>query len=214
MKFNLNNNKKQNTTSIQKSFFEKTFVNYFRPTFYIKSIEDINLDSLKTQGINSVICDLDNTLVPHYLGTPNKRTINFINDVKRNNLDFYLVSNNSEKRVTKFVEKLQMKNIEIDNFYWSVKKPLTKNINKIIEDNQLDKSKIIMIGDQLEMDILAANILHIQSILVEPVFDSGYNFNFFTNIFEKYIYKKLARFNTLEKGHYDFFEISDDFKIL
>ena len=212
MKFNLN--KKQDTTSIQKSFFEKTFVNYFRPTFYIKSIEDINLDSLKTQGINSVICDLDNTLVPHYLGTPNKKTIDFINDVKKNKLDFYLVSNNSEKRVTKFVEKLQMKNVEINNFYWSVKKPLTKNINKIIEDNKLDKQKIIMIGDQLEMDILAANILHVQSILVEPVFDSGYNFNFFTNILEKYIYKKLARFNTLEKGHYDFFEINDDFKIL
>lgn len=208
-----NKTKSKNTNqeqAVRQSFFAKTIVNYFRPTYYVKTVNDINLRELKIQGINHIICDLDNTLAPHYVGIPESFAISFINEAKKNNMNFYIVSNNIEKRVTRFSSNIE----NIDGYYYGVKKPFTFKIKKIMEENNIELDEVVMIGDQLEMDILAANILHVQSILVEPRFETGYDFFWLTNFIEKFIYKRLARFNSLRRGEYDKLDSDIDSKFL
>lgn len=202
--------KKSNTNVIRQSVLGKAIVNYFRPTYYFKSISEIDLKYLRDVGIKNIICDLDNTLVPHYIGIPQRKTINFINEAKQNNIKFFIASNNTSKRVERFSKNL----LNIDGSYSNIKKPLTMNLTRIMAENDMNIKNTIMIGDQLEMDILAANILHLNSILVEPLFDESYNYSNFTRFIEKFIYKRLARFNALRKGEYSSLESNIDNKIL
>ncbi|NQX83643.1 MAG: HAD hydrolase-like protein [Mycoplasmataceae bacterium] len=202
--------KKSNTNVIRQSVLGKAIVNYFRPTYYFKSISKIDLKYLRDVGIKNIICDLDNTLVPHYIGIPQRKTINFINEAKQNNINFFIASNNTGKRVERFSKNLS----NLDGFYSNIKKPLTMNLTRIMAENDMNIKNTIMIGDQLEMDILAANILHLNSILVEPLFDESYNYSNLTRFIEKFIYKRLARFNALRKGEYSSLESNIDNKIL
>jgi predicted HAD superfamily phosphohydrolase YqeG len=52
-----------------------------------------------------MICDLDNTLVPHYTKFPNKDVHEFINKVQNSGIEFVLMSNNIKKRVSIFAKK-------------------------------------------------------------------------------------------------------------
>ena len=101
---------KQNKEKIlikkRSSFFFGLFVNFLKPSVYLDSIKEIDLNALKEQGIKLIICDLDNTLVPHYTKFPTQTAINFVNDVKKAGFDFSIVSNNTSKRVSFFAEKL------------------------------------------------------------------------------------------------------------
>ena len=52
--------------------------NFFKPSIYLRSFKDINFNRLKIHKIKLMICELDNTLVPHYTKLFNKVAIEFI----------------------------------------------------------------------------------------------------------------------------------------
>ena len=154
------------------SFIFGLFVNYLKPSMYVNSITNIDLDSLKNQGIKLIICDLDNTLVPHFTKFPTKNAIDFVEKVKEMEFHFVLISNNTSKRVSFFAEKLGLK-----DYISNAKKPMPFNIKKVITNYKVKPNETVIIGDIIVMDILAANILHTESILVKPLLDSDYILN-------------------------------------
>ncbi len=169
------------------------WLNYLRPSYYFENISEINVKKLYQDGIRVIICDLDNTLTPHFSNNPLKITINFINEIKALGIEFYIFSNNREKRVSNFVNKLK-KFCQIDGYISNSKKPFLSKTKKMIKINSIKLNEVIVIGDQFITDIFIANRLHVKSILVNPLFDVTIgNTNFIQKMIEKYIYKNLRQ---------------------
>lgn len=184
------------------------YLNFLRPNIFLKSIDNININTLKKLGVKYVFCDLDNTLVPHFTRMPNSNCIKFINNLKENGIKVIIVSNNSKKRVETFCNL-----IDVDDFIYKANKPLIYKIKKILKKYNIEPEDVIMIGDQFITDIVVANRMNFKSILVLPIVDSveqKFN-NIIVAALEKLIYRYIAHLNILEannpeitKDYYEF----------
>ncbi len=183
-------------------------INYFKPNIFVESIQQIDVLTFKKNNIKLVVCDLDNTLAPHFNKFPINTAINFCKKIKDNGITFVLASNNFKKRVSRFAKKLNP-----DEVIWSCKKPLMYKIKKIIKKYQVKPEEILFIGDQFLIDIFCANRFGAKSILVFPLTDVKYRTqkNKFLSIIEKKIYEKISLnniiTNSLENQSLDSYEI-------
>lgn len=210
MKKTQKNKQKNKDNRESTSLFFGLFVNFLKPSVYSKKIEDINVKALKEQGIKLIMCDLDNTLVPHFTKFPTKAAIKFAEEVEKNGMDFFILSNNSSKRVTFFAEKLKVK-----KFIANAKKPFPFAMKKAIKESGHDLSEIVMIGDLLITDILAANIIGVDSILVSPLIDSDIVLNKIIQWLEKKVFERLSTNKLLlEEGELIKEKLTEDYDIL
>lgn len=196
------------------SFLLSFFIDYFKPSTYVNSILDIDLDELKNQGIKLIICDLDNTLVPHFRKFPTNSSIKFIESVKNHQFEFVIISNNTEKRVKFFAEKLGVK----EDYIANAKKPFPKKTKKFLEEKFKGKyknSEIVIIGDMIITDIFVANILRINSILVPPLLEPEKFMNKILSFTEKKVFKRLSRENLITtKPNYQNNDNFDKYELL
>lgn len=190
-----NKPKEKTTNDNSSSFLLGFFVNYFKPSAYLTSITEIDLDILIEQGIKLIICDLDNTLVPHFTKFPTKQSIDFVKEVKKRGMKFMLISNNTKKRVSFFSEKLGIK-----EYVSNAKKPLPFAISKVISKMGVTPQETVIIGDMLVTDTLVANLMHTESILVQPLMDPDKTFDKVIQLFEKKVFKKLSKENLIVKS--------------
>lgn len=169
------------------------WLNYFRPTYFFENISAIDIDKLFNDGYRTILCDLDNTLAPHFSKHPIKITIDFIKKINSKGMKIFIFSNNTKKRVTPFIEKIS-KFCRIDGFMYSSKKPLLRKTKKFIKNNNIRIQETIIIGDQFITDIFIANRLKTRSILVTPLLDVKIGeINFIQRFIEKYLYKKIRQ---------------------
>ena len=182
---------------------------FFKPSIYLRSFKEVNVSRLKRQGIKLFISDLDNTLVPHYTRFPNKEVLNFIKKVKDAGIEFVIMSNNVKRRVETFAKKAGVK-----EWYSNARKPFKFVAKKIIQKQNLKPSEVIIMGDQIIMDILVANRLQTESILVHPLISSAYEMNRINLFIEKWLYKKFERNNILKQKDFAKSYIMDKNQIL
>ena len=178
----------------QKRFLFEPFLNFIKPSAYIESVADINAKVLKQQGKKLIICDLDNTLVPHFTKYPTKLAFDFVDSVKDAGLDFVLLSNNSSKRVSFFAEKLG-----VDKYISGAKKPFPYKIRKVMKELGYTEKETILIGDMIIMDMWAANWLNADSILVKPLIDPEQTWKRILNWIESKVFLKLTKENLLTR---------------
>lgn len=191
--------------SSQKSLF----LNYFKPSIYVRSFKDVNINQLKRQGIKLFIADLDNTLVPHFTRTPNKDVFDFIKKVRAAGMEFVIMSNNVKSRVLNFAKKAGVKKA-----YWNARKPLKRVLKKILEESKVMPHKTIIMGDQIIFDIWVANRLKCESILVQPLVSTDYKMSKFNIFLERKIYKNLEKKNILKQGQFSNKNLGDSFDLL
>ncbi len=200
----------KNKKHINKNSIWNLGLNYFKPSIYISHFSKIEPSILSKQGIKIFICDLDNTLVPHYNKFPNKEVLEFIKKIQNNGMKFIIVSNNSKKRVKFFSDKTSA-----DQFYGNAKKPFPKIVKKIMDDFNVTSSEVIMMGDMLISDILVANFAKIESILVQPMIGESKGFRDLNIFLDRVLYKHLNNKNILTKGEFDDLNIINlDYKLL
>ena len=140
--------------------------------FYPGKIEDstyvIPYENWKKMGIQGIIYDIDNTLVPH--GAPaDDRAIKLFEHLKELGLKTCLLSNNKEPRVKSFADQVKSPEKIGERFIENAHKPAVRNYQKAMELLGTDCSNTVFIGDQLFTDILGANRLGIQTVLVKPI---------------------------------------------
>ncbi len=186
---------KRNSDENSSSFILGYFVNYLKPSAYVTSVHEIDLDSLKEQGIKLIICDLDNTLVPHFTKFPTQQVRKFVESVKERDFEFVLVSNNTSKRVSLFAEKLGL-----SKYIANAKKPFPHAIKKTINEIGVKPQETVIVGDMIITDTLAANFVHTESILVQPLMDPERTVDRFFSFLEKFVFKRLAKNNLIVKS--------------
>lgn len=171
-------------------------IKYFLPKSYVASFDSLNLALLKAQGIQLIICDVDNTLVAHNDPLPSAKVFAFINQIKQMNMEIVLISNNNLNRVQAFAQQLEL------SFYASAKKPLRKTYQQILSDYQLKTSAIAALGDQLLTDILGANRMGMFSILTNPLDDNDLSYTKINRWIERRIMFILKLKYRFQKGEY------------
>ena len=132
----------------------------FYPYEYVESVFSIDYKKLIKRGYKGLIFDIDNTLVHH--GEDSTREVDeLFKEIQNMGLKTVILSNNSERRVKKFLEN-------IDSLYiFDAQKPKKINYLKSIDMLELNKNEVVVVGDQIFTDIFGANRSGISSILVK-----------------------------------------------
>lgn len=166
------------------------------PDIYQKSIYAINYDALYARGIRCLLIDLDNTIAPITIKSPNKKTRELFDELKTKGFRIIIFSNSPKLRVKPFKDELDV------DCCANARKPFKKKYHKIMEEYHLNVASVACIGDQLLTDIKGGNNVGITTILVNPI---GTKERFVTKInryFEEKILKKLRDNDLFTKGKY------------
>ena len=134
----------------------------FTPDYYIHSFSALRPEYLLKRGIRLLVCDIDNTLVPH--GAPaDERAVKLFERLRAIGLDYCLISNNQLPRVKPFADAVQAKFVE------DAHKPSRKNYLKAMELMHTDLNSCIFVGDQIFTDVYGARRCGMRTILVKPL---------------------------------------------
>ncbi|MBA4535907.1 YqeG family HAD IIIA-type phosphatase [Bacillus aquiflavi] len=135
----------------------------FLPNEHVKSIFEITPERLKEKGIKGIITDLDNTLVEWDRPNATPKLIKWFESMQQHNISVTIVSNNNEDRVKAFSDPHKIP------FIFRARKPFTAAFHKALTRMKLNKTEVVVIGDQLLTDILGGNRSGFYTILVVPV---------------------------------------------
>ena len=136
---------------------------FLKPDYNLKSIYDIDLENLKSQGIKGMLFDLDSTLMASKSGTYREETLTWLENVKQN---FFMavVSNNKNPEYIKNVEA-------ISDFpvLFRANKPSTKPAREFLKQYNVNPKDCVLVGDRPLTDILCGKILGCKTILVDSI---------------------------------------------
>jgi HAD superfamily phosphatase (TIGR01668 family) len=157
----------------------------FKPTWMVESIYSVSPEQLKERGIRAVFSDLDNTLIAwnNPQGTPELHR--WMAELEKAGIPLIVISNNSKERVAKAVSSLDLP------FMSRSLKPLNFGINRARKKLGLSKQEVVMVGDQLMTDMLAAHQAGVCSILVKPIINTDKWTTRMNRFVEKYVWRAL-----------------------
>ncbi len=133
---------------------------------------DLSLPSLPLQhlvevGIESLILDVDRTLLPGREIVIPKSAKNWVFQAKRF-MTIHLLSNNPSKhRIQSVANDLEL------SFSFAASKPRRKQVINVINILQKQPNQIAIIGDRIFTDILVGNRLNLYTVLVLPIKSDG-----------------------------------------
>ena len=142
------------------------YINMFKkfiPFAHAQSIYEVPSDFFLNNGVKLLLIDLDNTLDSYRCHEPTERAIAKITEIKETGVQPFIVSNNREQRVKGYADKAGVGCI------YSAHKPFSKRIRKFIEKQGVKAEEVMLVGDQLMTDVLAARGAHIRVLLTEKV---------------------------------------------
>ena len=169
----------------------------FTPNYYIHRYTALRPAFLKEQGIQLLICDIDNTLVPHDVAVPDDEAIAFLKSIQDAGIQIVFISNNVEERFATFAKGLNIP------FYPFAMKPLPKTYRKMLKDFHVKRDVVAVLGDQLMTDILGANVMRFYTILTAQVVERDLSFTKVNRVFENIVFSLLKVTGKLVKGEYD-----------
>lgn len=172
-------------------------LNLFTPNYYIRTYDALRIAFLKEHDIQLLICDIDNTLVPHDVALPDNRAKAFLKTMQDAGIQLVFMSNNVEDRVVTFA-----KGLDIPYYHFALK-PLPKTYKKMMKDYDVKREHIAVLGDQLMTDILGANYMKFYTILTAPIAQKDLSFTKFNRIFESMVFALLKISGKLKKGEFD-----------
>lgn len=144
----------------------------FLPTYRIKAITELTPEMLQAVGIQLLMLDFDNTIVPYTTNVPTEEMEAWLKAMLASDVKICVVSNSRNNRVKIFCEKYGIDCIT------HAKKPFPKGIKECLARYGLPKSACALAGDQIYTDTLGANCAGIRSILVKAI----HNHNFWLKL--------------------------------
>ena len=134
------------------------------PDFLFDSYRDITPDFLQKQGITLLLTDLDYTLAPKAVRSPDGALKAWIAELKAAGITVMIVSNNrSGARVTEFCHDLGI------GYQGHAGKPSPKGLQTAMDRTGTAPAHTAMLGDKLLTDMLAARRAGVTALMVEPL---------------------------------------------
>ena len=134
-----------------------------KPDYNIESIYDVDIEHLLEYGIKALFFDLDSTIMKSKSGKFSFKTIQFLNDLRRN-FKVAIITNNDRIQYLKQVRS--QTDIKI---YAKAKKPNPRALLKACKDFEIQPTDAVMIGDRPLSDMLAGKRAGTMTILVDSI---------------------------------------------
>lgn len=136
---------------------------FIKPDYNLKNIYEIDLNDLKNQGINSLLFDLDSTLMGSKTGYYTEETLSWLENVKK---DFFVgvVSNNNNPA---YIDKV----LNCSDFpvVFGAHKPDIKVAKDFMEKHNIKPETTCFVGDRPLTDVLCGKKLGCKTILVDSI---------------------------------------------
>lgn len=133
------------------------------PKVIVNAVTDLNPQMLSDRGIQLLMMDFDNTIVPYTTDIPTRAVLAWLEEMKQSDIQLCVVSNSKRDRVKIFCEKYGIPCIT------HAKKPFSKGIQECLERFGMEPGKCALVGDQIYTDALGANCAGVTSILVKAI---------------------------------------------
>ncbi|MEA3493604.1 MAG: YqeG family HAD IIIA-type phosphatase [Candidatus Margulisiibacteriota bacterium] len=134
----------------------------FKPDQILNNIHEIDFEKLKKMGINSLLLDIDDTLIPRNVNDVSPRVFEWVAMRKEEGFKLCIISNSRHPIRVKFIGET----LDIPAIPFSLK-PLPFVFLKSFKLLNSKPEECAMIGDQIFMDILGAKFLKIHTIFVK-----------------------------------------------
>ena len=135
----------------------------FVPEIIVDRLTDVTPQMLKSRGIEFLMLDFDNTIVPYTTNTPTDDMADWLRAMIASEIGLCVVSNSKRDRVVKFCDAWGIPCITHS------RKPFQKGIRACRDHFGLDMRHATLAGDQIYTDVLGANCAGAVSILVTPI---------------------------------------------
>ena len=136
---------------------------FIKPDYSIKDIYEIDLENLKKQGIKALLFDLDSTLMASKAGFYSEKTLDWLENVKK---DFFVgvISNNHNP---KYIEKVS----SCTDFpiVFAAHKPDIKIAKAFMDQYNLNPKTTCFVGDRPLTDVLCGKRLGCITIMVDSI---------------------------------------------
>jgi len=162
-------------------------LSFLLPDMWVDAVENIDLFQLQSQGIVSLIVDVDNTLTPHHQQTVSEAKSKWIAQAKSMGFSITLLSNNHPKRIAVVSLSIDCHGIGF------AAKPFSRHYRRIVKSKHLNQSSVAVIGDQLFTDIAGGKIRGYFSIYVEPISKRDIMYSRFSRVLERWVIAQFRK---------------------
>ena len=133
------------------------------PSVIVNSVTEIHPAFLQERGIELLMLDFDNTIVPYTTSVPTADMELWIKCMIRVGVKLCVVSNSHKDRVKVFCRKYGLPCIT------HAKKPFSRGIRECLNKYGIPAGSCALAGDQIYTDTLGANGAGVKSILVKAI---------------------------------------------
>ena len=133
------------------------------PDRYLTSVLQIKTDWLRSEGIEALLIDIDNTMVSRDTQKVSDEVREWARSLSTEGFKLYLVTNNWHRTVFETAAELQL-----PVAYRSMK-PLPFNFLRALRRMGVKRHQAIVVGDQMMTDILGSKLIGMRSIMVLPL---------------------------------------------
>ena len=136
------------------------------PKLVVDSITELTPELLRQRGIQLLMLDFDNTIVPYTTDIPTEEMSRWLESMRnRDDIKLCIVSNSRKSRVRVFCQRYGLDCIT------HAKKPFSKGIRQCLDRYGLPPEACALAGDQIYTDVLGANCTGVTSVLVTAIHD-------------------------------------------
>ena len=133
------------------------------PKIIVPALTDVSEELLCSRGIQLLMLDFDNTIVPYTTNTPTESMESWLRTMQASGITLCVVSNSKKDRVKIFCKQYGIDCITHAN------KPFSKGIKACLQKFALQPKECALVGDQIFTDTLGANGVGVTSILVNAI---------------------------------------------
>lgn len=139
---------------------------FFAPDHYFTDVTRIDLPALRSEGIDTLLIDIDNTILPRDTGEMTEELTAWASKLLGEGFRVCLVSNNWHDHVKRIADALGFCMVP------RALKPLPFGFLQAMRLVGSRPKSTAIIGDQMFTDMLGGNLLGLTTILVPPLSES------------------------------------------
>ena len=156
----------------------------FLPKVIIPAVTDLTPEFLASRGIELLMLDFDNTIVPYTTSTPTEEMDRWLREMTASDIQLCVVSNSKNGRVQEFC-----RSYGIDCMI-RARKPFPHGIRQCLQRYRVNAAEAALVGDQIFTDIIGANSCGLNTILLEPIkLEDGKSFKIRRKLEKRFIAK-------------------------